>query len=70
MGDGAGKRIIRDKDSLWTRMINVWNKPIPWFSLPFEIPGTKTVGWEVGRQPSQSLVQLETFQLFSDHKVL
>lgn len=51
-------------------MINVWNKPIPWFSLPFEIPGTKTVGWEVGRQPSQSLVQLETFQLFSDHKVL
>jgi hypothetical protein len=55
---------------LWTRMMNDWSMSVPWYSLPFEIPGTEAVGWKIGGQPSQSLIQLVTFQLSSDRKVL
>jgi hypothetical protein len=55
---------------LWTRMMNDWSISVPWYSLPFEIPGTEAVGWKIGGQPSQSLIQFVTSQLSNERKLL
>jgi hypothetical protein len=43
---------------LWTRMMNDWHQPVPWYSLPYEIPGTEGVGSEIGGNPSPSTQEL------------
>jgi hypothetical protein len=43
---------------LWSWMMNAWDKPIPWYSLPYEIPGAGDVGLEVGEDPSPATLEL------------
>ncbi len=43
---------------LWHKMMNDWNIPVPWYSLPFEIPGMQGVGWEIGAEPAAATLQL------------
>jgi hypothetical protein len=37
---------------LWRTMMGEWDRSIPWYSLPFEIPGMTGVGWTLGGKPS------------------
>ncbi|OGO15932.1 MAG: hypothetical protein A2Z14_13830 [Chloroflexi bacterium RBG_16_48_8] len=55
-----GDLVILDSygTDLWQRMMNDWDEPVPWYSLPYEIPGTGEVGSEVGDDPSQAALDL------------
>lgn len=44
--------------SLWHFMMNHWNASVPWFSLPFEIPGTPGVDLSPGGPPSDDAINL------------
>jgi len=43
---------------LWRMMMGEWDVPIPWYSLPYEIPGAKGVGWIIGGPPSSATLDL------------
>lgn len=43
---------------LWESMMNYWDRPIPWYSLPFEIPGAQGVGWGTGGPPGPEAIRL------------
>ena len=43
---------------LWYQMLNSWTEPVPWYSLPYEIPGSESVGTVVGGQPARATLQL------------
>jgi hypothetical protein len=55
-----GDLIIVDSygTNLWDWMMNAWDKPLPWYSLPYEIPGTGEVGLAVGEDPSPATLEL------------
>jgi hypothetical protein len=44
--------------SLWHFMMNHWTTSVPWYSLPFEIPGAPGVGISPGGPPSDAAVKL------------
>jgi hypothetical protein len=56
----AGDLVVVDAygTPIWHFMMNQWKEPIPWFSLPFEIPGTAGVDPLIGSQPSSAAIQL------------
>jgi len=56
----AGDLVVVDSygTDLWRRMMNDWDKPIPWYSLPYEIPGSGQIGTEVGGNPAQATLEL------------
>jgi hypothetical protein len=43
---------------LWRTMMGEWDQSIPWYSLPFEIPGMTGVGWTLGGRPSDAVLDL------------
>jgi hypothetical protein len=43
---------------LWRYMMNHWRSSVPWYSLPFEIPGTLDVPEEPGASPSIAFLNL------------
>jgi hypothetical protein len=43
---------------LWGFMMNRWTAPVPWYSLPFEIPGSPGVDTAPGAMPSEAEVLL------------
>jgi hypothetical protein len=51
--------------SLWHYMMNHWQSSVPWYSLPYEIPGTTDVPTDSGAPPSIAFLKLiearETF---------
>ncbi|NIM93310.1 MAG: hypothetical protein GTO18_06325 [Anaerolineales bacterium] len=53
--------------TLWHAMMNEWDVPVPWYSLPFEIPGTVGVGISEAVEPSQATI--DVFQIMSSQKV-
>jgi len=56
----AGDLVVVDAygTPIWHFMMNQWKEPIPWFSLPFEIPGTAGVDPVMGSHPSSAALQL------------
>jgi hypothetical protein len=55
-----GDLIIVDSygTDLWSWMMNTWDKPFPWYSLPYEIPGAGEIRMEVGEDPSPPTIEL------------
>ena len=45
---------------LWYQIFNNWNSSVKWFSLPYEIPGTSSLGMEVEGSPSPATLALFT----------
>jgi hypothetical protein len=45
---------------LWKQMMNSWDASIPWYSLPYELPGKGTLGSEEGEKPSDAALNLFT----------
>jgi hypothetical protein len=43
---------------LWTYWMNLWDQPVRWYALPFEIPGAPGVDTTPGADPSQASVSL------------
>lgn len=58
----AGDLVVVDSygTRLWYQVFNYWNSPVRWFSLPYEIPGTKPIG----KNDIESL-SLATLELFT-----
>jgi hypothetical protein len=56
----AGDLVVVDAYGMpiWHYMMNQWKEPVPWFSLPFEIPGATGVDPIIGSQPSSAALQL------------
>ncbi len=56
----AGDLVVVDAygTPIWQYMMNQWKEPIPWFSMPFEIPGATGVDPIMGSQPSLAALQL------------
>jgi hypothetical protein len=43
---------------LWHYMMNHWQSSVPWYSLPYEIPGTADVPGNPGASPSSAFLNL------------
>jgi hypothetical protein len=43
---------------LWHYMMNHWRSSVPWYSLPYEIPGTADVPTDSGAPPSTAFLNL------------
>jgi hypothetical protein len=43
---------------LWYQMLNFWVESIPWYSLPYEFPGTTSIAMESGEASSLASLQL------------
>jgi hypothetical protein len=56
----AGDLVLVDSygTRLWRSVIGDWDAAWPWYSLPYEIPGAKGVGWTVGDSPSTATLDL------------
>jgi len=53
--------------SLWHYMMNHWRSSVPWYSLPYEIPGTTNVPGDAGAPPSLAFIDLiEAREPFSE----
>ncbi len=53
--------------SLWHYMMNHWQTSVPWYSLPYEIPGTTDGPTDAGAPPSIAFLNLiESRELFNE----
>ena len=55
-----GDLVILDSygTSLWHYLMNHWRSSVPWYSLPYEIPGTADVPTDSGAPPSTAFLNL------------